>query len=136
MGGSSWLAQNIGSKNISPWTHPLVALNIGLRQVWLSGWKLEECNAIQNELLSWLDKGIFDREGISHLVLGFIALHLVLSLIFPAYLFWLGSEEGKYIWSLRLKATLDRARRLTEEYSEVLLQIFPDKVQVDVCVQF
>ncbi|CAL9135216.1 unnamed protein product [Musa textilis] len=102
MGGSSWLAQNIGSRNISPWTHPLVALNIGLRQVWLSGWKLEECNAIQNELLSWLDKGICDREG---------------------------SEEGKYIWSLRLKATLDRARRLTEEYSEVLLQIFPDKVQ-------
>nr|XP_009416602.2 PREDICTED: phosphoglucan, water dikinase, chloroplastic [Musa acuminata subsp. malaccensis] len=102
MGGSSWLAQKIGSKNISPWTHPLVALNIGLRQVWLSGWKLEECNAIQKELLSWLDKGISDREG---------------------------SEEGKYIWSLRLKATLDRARRLTEEYSEVLLQIFPDKVQ-------
>ncbi|KAK7812562.1 phosphoglucan, partial [Quercus suber] len=34
------------------------------------------------------------------------------------------------IWALRLKATLDRARRLTEEYSETLLQIFPQKVQM------
>ncbi|WOL14413.1 phosphoglucan, water dikinase, chloroplastic [Canna indica] len=102
MGGSLWLAQNVGSKNISAWTHPLVALNTGLRQLGLSGWKSEECSAIQNELLTWLQKGISDREG---------------------------SEEGKYIWSLRLKATLDRARRLTEEYSETLLQIFPDKVQ-------
>lgn len=42
----------------------------------------------------------------------------------------IGSEDGKYIWALRLKATLDRARRLTEEYSEALLSIFPDKVQV------
>ena len=41
-----------------------------------------------------------------------------------------GSEDGKTIWALRLKATLDRARRLTEEYSEALLQIFPPKVQV------
>lgn len=41
-----------------------------------------------------------------------------------------GSEDGKIIWLLRLKATLDRARRLTEEYSEALLQIFPPKVEV------
>lgn len=43
-----------------------------------------------------------------------------------------GCEDGKYIWSLRLKATLDRARRLTEEYSEALLSIFPEKVMVSV----
>ncbi|CAM0912375.1 unnamed protein product [Alopecurus aequalis] len=41
-----------------------------------------------------------------------------------------GSEDGKYIWALRLKATLDRARRLTEEYSEALLSIFPENVKV------
>lgn len=41
-----------------------------------------------------------------------------------------GNEDGKRIWALRLKATLDRSRRLTEEYSEALLQIFPEKVQV------
>lgn len=41
-----------------------------------------------------------------------------------------GSEDGKIIWGLRHKATLDRARRLTEEYSEALLQIFPQNVQV------
>jgi len=40
-----------------------------------------------------------------------------------------GSEDGKYIWALRLKATLDRTRRLTEEYSEALLSIFPEKVE-------
>lgn len=42
-----------------------------------------------------------------------------------------GSENGTRIWGLRLKATLDRAKRLTEEYSEALLNIFPEKVQVN-----
>lgn len=46
---------------------------------------------------------------------------------------YVGSEDGKYIWALRLKATLDRARRLTEEYSEALLSIFPEKVKVSAC---
>lgn len=41
-----------------------------------------------------------------------------------------GNEDGKRMWALRQKATLDRSRRLTEEYSEALLQIFPEKVQV------
>jgi len=31
---------------------------------------------------------------------------------------------------LRLKATLDRSKRLTDEYTEELLKIFPQKVQV------
>ncbi|MBA0713843.1 hypothetical protein Golax_012847 [Gossypium laxum] len=44
--------------------------------------------------------------------------------------FLLSSEDGKRIWALRLKATLDRTRRLTEEYSDALLQIFPKKVQM------
>lgn len=102
MGGSSMLAQNVNSKNIVSWNHPLDALVIGIHQVGLSGWKSLECFAIESELLAWQKKGFFEREG---------------------------SEDGKYIWALRMKATLDRARRLTEEYSEVLLQIFPDKVQ-------
>lgn len=41
-----------------------------------------------------------------------------------------GDDDGKTMWALRLKATLDRTRRITEEYSEILLQIFPQKVQV------
>ncbi|GLU18569.1 hypothetical protein SLE2022_348620 [Rubroshorea leprosula] len=103
MGGANWLADNVESKNISSWNDPLGALVVGLRQLGLSGWKLEECTAIGNELISWQEKGLFEKEG---------------------------SEDGKTIWALRLKATLDRARRLTEEYSEVLLQIFPQKVQI------
>lgn len=57
-------------------------------------------------------------------------LHItyIVSLFF--YYIIIGSEDGKAIWALRLKATLDRSRRLTEEYSEALLQIFPEKVQV------
>ncbi|KAH7682974.1 phosphoglucan water dikinase protein [Dioscorea alata] len=102
MGGSSWLAHNTGPKDISCWNEPLGALIIAIRQVGLSGWKSEECDAIQNELLAWQQKGYSETQG---------------------------DENGKYIWALRLKATLDRSRRLTEEFSEVLLQIFPDKVQ-------
>lgn len=41
-----------------------------------------------------------------------------------------GNEDGKTIWALRLKATLDRSRRLTEEYSEALLRIYPHKVEM------
>ncbi|XP_043719227.1 phosphoglucan, water dikinase, chloroplastic-like [Telopea speciosissima] len=103
MGGSSWLAQSAGSKNVSSWSDPLHALIVGIRQLGLSCWKPKECNAIESELLAWKQKGLSEREG---------------------------SEDGKIIWALRLKATLDRARRLTEEYSEVLLQIFPQKVQI------
>jgi len=43
-----------------------------------------------------------------------------------------GEEDGKTIWAMRLKATLDRARRLTAEYSDLLLQIFPPNVEVHI----
>lgn len=101
-GGSSWLVQDLVANNVVPWNHPIGSLVIGIHQIGLSGWKSEECFAIENELLTWKQKGFSEREG---------------------------TEDGKHIWALRLKATLDRARRLIEEYSEVLLKIFPDKVQ-------
>ncbi|MED6171495.1 Phosphoglucan, water dikinase, chloroplastic [Stylosanthes scabra] len=41
-----------------------------------------------------------------------------------------GNEDGKTIWTLRLKATLDRTKRLTDEYTEELLKIFPQKVEM------
>ncbi|KAF9610090.1 hypothetical protein IFM89_019930 [Coptis chinensis] len=103
MGGLSWLAQNAGPVNASSWNDLLDALAVGIRQLGLSGWKLEECTAIENELLAWKQKGLTEREG---------------------------SKDGKTIWGLRLKATFDRSRRITEEYSEALLQIFPHRVQV------
>ncbi|KAJ6873727.1 phosphoglucan [Populus alba x Populus x berolinensis] len=103
MGGAKWLADNVESKNISSWSDPLGALIVGVHQLALSGWKPEECEAIGAELLAWQEKGLLEKEG---------------------------SEDGKIIWVLRLKATLDRARRLTEEYSEALLQIFPQRVQM------
>ncbi|XP_043707593.1 phosphoglucan, water dikinase, chloroplastic-like [Telopea speciosissima] len=103
MGGSSWLAQSAGSKNVSSWGEPICAFIAGIGQLGLSAWKPKECKAIESELFAWQQKGLFEREG---------------------------SEDGKIIWALRLKATLDRARRLTEEYSDSLLQIFPPKVQI------
>ncbi|XP_062108119.1 phosphoglucan, water dikinase, chloroplastic [Humulus lupulus] len=102
IGGTNWLAENVKSKNVSSWNDPLGSLIVGINQVKLSGWKSDECDAIESELLAWKEKGLFESEG---------------------------SEDGMTLWALRLKATLDRARRLTEEYSEALLQIFPQKVQ-------
>ncbi|XP_048496016.1 phosphoglucan, water dikinase, chloroplastic isoform X2 [Beta vulgaris subsp. vulgaris] len=103
LGGASWLAARAESKNVTSWNEPLDALTIGIRQLGLSGWKSEECIAIGNELIAWKDKGLSEKEG---------------------------NEESKRIWALRLKATLDRSRRLTEEYSDSLLEIFPQKVQM------
>ncbi|KNA06557.1 hypothetical protein SOVF_179910 isoform A [Spinacia oleracea] len=104
LGGAGWLAKSVESKNVTSWNEPLDALAIGVRQLGLSGWKSEECIAIGNELLAWKDKGLSEKEE--------------------------GNEERKRIWALRLKATLDRSRRLTAEYSDALLEIFPQKVQV------
>ncbi|KAL3329444.1 hypothetical protein AABB24_036503 [Solanum stoloniferum] len=103
LGGADWLAENVTVKNVSSWNDPIGALTVGIQQLGISGWKPEECKAVGNELFSWKERGISEIEG---------------------------SEDGKTIWALRLKATLDRSRRLTEEYSETLLQIFPEKVQI------
>ncbi|KAL6854389.1 hypothetical protein ACP4OV_019292 [Aristida adscensionis] len=102
LGGSASLAEGV-ARNKSIWDDALDALMVGIAQVSFSGWKQEECIAIGNELLYWKQTGLPETEG---------------------------NEDGKYIWALRLKASLDRARRLTEEYSEALLSIFPEKVKV------
>lgn len=102
-GGAQWLAENVNSKNVNSWNDPIGALVVGIRQLGLSGWKLEECKAIENELVAWKEKGLLEKEG---------------------------SEDGKTIWGLRIKATLDRSKRLIDEYSEALLEIFPPKVEI------
>ncbi|XP_048629319.1 phosphoglucan, water dikinase, chloroplastic-like [Brassica napus] len=103
MGGAVKLAKDVGSKDVSSWNDPLDALVLGVHQVGLSGWKQEECLAIGNELLAWRERDLLEKEG---------------------------EEDGKTIWAMRLKATLDRARRLTAEYSDLLLQIFPSNVEI------
>ncbi|XP_027367646.1 phosphoglucan, water dikinase, chloroplastic isoform X2 [Abrus precatorius] len=103
MGAAHWLAANVESKNVNSWNDPLGALIIGVHQLKLSSWKPEECGAIENELIAWNKRGLSEREG---------------------------NEDGKTIWTLRLKATLDRSKRLTDEYTEELLKIFPQKVQI------
>ncbi|CAA0840857.1 Phosphoglucan- water dikinase- chloroplastic [Striga hermonthica] len=103
VGGAHWLAKNAEQKNVDSWGDPLGALIIGIHQLGLSGWKPEECRVIGKELMAWQDRGLQETEG---------------------------SEDGTRIWGLRLKATLDRAKRLTEEYSEALLHIFPQKVEI------
>ncbi|KAJ0793213.1 putative phosphoglucan, water dikinase [Helianthus annuus] len=102
-GGAQYLAEKVNSKNVNSCNDPIGALVVGIRQLGLSGWKLEECKAIENELLAWQEKGLSEKEG---------------------------SEDGKTIWALRIKATLDRSKRLIDEYSEALLQIFPPKVEL------
>ncbi|XP_074320699.1 phosphoglucan, water dikinase, chloroplastic isoform X3 [Silene latifolia] len=100
LGGASWLADTAESLNVASWNQPLDALATGIRQLGLSGWKPVECIACSNELLAWKEKGLSE------------------------------SEDSKTAWALRLKATLDRSRRLTEEYSDSILDIFPQKVQM------
>jgi phosphoglucan,water dikinase len=126
------------AQNTSIWDDALDALAIGINQVSFSGWKPEECIAIGNELLSWKEKGLSETEGAfssqtwhEPIIHECVSL-LLFSLWQPAtvLVLCLGSEDGKYIWALRLKATLDRTRRLTEEYSEALLSIFPERVEV------
>ncbi|CAH8382078.1 unnamed protein product [Eruca vesicaria subsp. sativa] len=103
MGGAVQLAKDVESKNVTSWNDPLDALVLGVHQVGLSGWKQEECLAIGNELLAWRERDLLEIEG---------------------------EEDGKNIWAMRLKATLDRARRLTAEYSDLLLKIFPSNVEI------
>ncbi|KAL3839958.1 hypothetical protein ACJIZ3_024549 [Penstemon smallii] len=103
IGGVNWLAENVEKKKVNCWNDSIKALVVGIHQLGLSGWKPQECNAIGNELLAWQERGLLETEG---------------------------NENGKSVWGLRLKATLDRAKRLTEEYSEALLHIFPQKVQI------
>ncbi|KAK9082642.1 hypothetical protein Scep_029113 [Stephania cephalantha] len=115
MGGSTWLAQNFGSKNVRSFNDPLDALATSIRQLGLSGWKPNECIAIENELQVWKQKGYLRVKNFTYI---------------SQLTAFSGNEDGKTIWALRLKATLDRARRLTEDYSEILLQIFPQRVQM------
>lgn len=139
LGGSASLAEGL-PRNTSLWDDALDALVIGINQVSFSGWKPTECTAIVNELLSWKQKGLSEFEGtISPLNMSCMNVHPYFcshcceecpSTAFVMYI--IGSEDGKYIWALRLKATLDRTGRLTEEYSEALLSIFPEKVKVSV----
>ncbi|CAH8388567.1 unnamed protein product [Eruca vesicaria subsp. sativa] len=103
MGGAVQLAKDVESRSVSSWKDPLDALVLGVQQVGLSGWKQEECLAIGNELLAWRERDLLEKEG---------------------------EEDGKTIWAMRLKASLDRARRLTSEYSDLLLQIFPPNVEI------
>lgn len=63
VGGANWFADNLESKNISSWNDPLGALIVGVHQLSLSGWKPEECAAIQSELTAWQEKGLFEKEG-------------------------------------------------------------------------
>lgn len=143
MGGAHWLAQNVNSKDVSSWNDPLGALIVGVHQLRISGWKPEECAAIENELLAWKARGLSETEGNSSFVFARVLQHLASKLVteclnspiilqFSSCFIHEASEDGKTIWGLRHKATLDRARRLTEEYSEALLQLFPQNVQVSI----
>lgn len=79
VGGAHWLAENAGSGNVSCWNDPLTALMIGIRQLGISGWKKEECDAIRNELLSWKEGGL-PRNGIVFLFSFYFLIYFKLSL--------------------------------------------------------
>ena len=63
VGGANWLAAHVKPLNVSTWNDPLGALVAGISQIRLSGWKSDECVAIENELLAWKEKGLSEKEG-------------------------------------------------------------------------
>lgn len=48
---------------MSAWNDSLDALIVGIHQLRLSGWKSEECSAIETELIAWKVKGLSEKEG-------------------------------------------------------------------------
>lgn len=102
MGGSEILANEAKSKRVNGWNHPLGAIVLGIRNLGLSGWQQSECMAIENEIMTWQSAGMVEKEG---------------------------REECARVWALRLKATIERARRLSEAFSDALLQLYPKNVE-------
>ncbi|KAJ7532990.1 hypothetical protein O6H91_13G028200 [Diphasiastrum complanatum] len=100
-GGATWLAEELRTMKIEKWRHSLAATVLGIRQLGLSDWHQEECMALENELMAWQAAGITGK----------------------------GSEKDTHNWALRLKATLDRARRLCESYTDTILHLYPESVQ-------
>ncbi|KAL2649665.1 hypothetical protein R1flu_017793 [Riccia fluitans] len=101
-GGANPLINEAKSQKVTSWNHPLGVVVLGVRQLGLSGWQQKECLAIENELAAWQAAGIEAREG---------------------------PQEDIKSWALRLKATLDRTRRLAESYTDSLLQLFPERAE-------
>lgn len=82
IGGSSYLASNAAAKNVNSWSYPLEALEAGIDQLSLSGWKPEECNAIKQEILAWQRIGLPEKEGNCHLNSCFTLCHPGCSSVF------------------------------------------------------
>ncbi|KAL3702008.1 hypothetical protein R1sor_020030 [Riccia sorocarpa] len=101
-GGAKPLIDEAKSQKVTSWNHPLGVVVLGVRQLGLSGWQQKECLAIENELSAWQEAGIQAREG---------------------------PQEDIKSWALRIKATLDRTRRLAESYTDSLLQLFPERAE-------
>lgn len=70
-GGAQYLADNVNLKNVNSWNDPISSLVVGIRQLGLSGWKLEECKAIESELLAWQEKGLSEKEGDIFILISF-----------------------------------------------------------------
>ncbi|KAG6548416.1 hypothetical protein Mapa_009902 [Marchantia paleacea] len=102
-GGANFLIKEAKSQKVMSWNHPLGVVVLGVRQLGLSGWQQKECLAIENEISAWQAAGIVQgKEGL---------------------------EDDLRSWALRLKATLDRTRRLAETYTDTLLQLFPTRAE-------
>lgn len=96
-GGAPSLATEAAAGNTGKWAHALGATVLGVRQLGLSGWQRAECVAIENELSAWQSAQLPPKSP----------------------------DEETRLWALRLKATLDRTRRLAETYTETILHLFP-----------
>ena len=78
-----------------PWSQALHALSLTVENLRLSGFDVEECQAVESELNTWRMR--FEPRDIQQLI--------------------------------RLKASLDRCRRLAEVYCDKILALFPERVE-------
>lgn len=82
---------------------------LALRQVGLSGWQQAECLCLEQELAAWQKAGVRPKGTPGG------------GPVSPEDLRW---------WALRFKASLDRALRVAEGYTECLLSLYAHRSQV------
>ncbi len=82
-------------ENGMPWSQALHALSLTVENLRISGFDVEECQAVESELNTWRMR--FEPRDIQQLI--------------------------------RLKASLDRCRRLAEVYCDKILELFPERVE-------
>lgn len=103
-GASEAMAAEVSGGNLSHMALALGGCVLSLRQLGLSGYNQAECFCLENEIASWQAAGVGGKSGVA-------------------------SPEDLRWWVLRLKASLDRMRRLCDSFTETILDLYFERSQ-------